>query len=108
MLHADFAALLPSQKARLIEAEAARLGRKARVITFTSGAERTHTYVAVELSSDAPHVRDECATWLVCPHSVGAIEARSGQRMGRVYFDNGRYGMTEAEAVENMFDRANR
>lgn len=108
MRHADFAALLPSQKRTLIEAAVEALAFPARLVYFSSGVRKEHTYVSVELSGHRNGV-DEYVTWLVCPQNVGAVNARTGRHTGEVYLDSGHYGFRdEAEALADLFSRVNR
>jgi hypothetical protein len=109
MLHADFASLLPSVKREMIErALADEIAFAARLVTFTSGVGRTHTYATVHLPTHRGGA-GEFVTWLVCPQNVGPRMARSGKYSGSLYFDSGHYGFdSEQAAASDMYARANR
>jgi len=109
MDHADFAALLPSEQRRHIDAAVAAFPFPARLISFTHGCGR-HTYAALEITRT--NLPDESATFLVCPQNLASYPTGqpSQPRVFRssVYLGEGRYRMTEREAVSDMYDRANR
>jgi hypothetical protein len=88
MTHAQFAALLPSEKKRLLDAAAEKMAFPASVETFVSDM-WARTYATVRL-----HDRDEFVTYLVVPGST-------------VHFENGHYGFRSLkDALDNMFHRA--